>query len=73
MNDERILELWELVPPAKQAAQKAAARLDEAKKKLAERRKVAMQEKTTRDGVCAPLEAPARSNKGHTAYSARAL
>lgn len=47
VNDERILELWELVPPAKEAAQKVAARLDEAKKKLAERRKVAMQEKTT--------------------------
>lgn len=34
--DERILELWELVPPAKQEADKAQAALDQSAKELVE-------------------------------------
>lgn len=38
-NDERILELWELVPPAEKAAKEAMAPIEAKKKELAEHQK----------------------------------
>jgi predicted nucleic acid-binding Zn-ribbon protein len=43
--DERILELWELLPPAEKAAGEVQKRLDEKKEQLAGRRKKALEEK----------------------------
>ncbi|HSI72050.1 MAG TPA: C4-type zinc ribbon domain-containing protein [Fimbriimonas sp.] len=43
--DERILELWELLPPAEAAASGVQKRLEDKKQQLAERRKKAVQEK----------------------------
>lgn len=56
-NDERILELWDLVPPAKEAADKITARLEDAKKRLAERKKTALAEKTAIEAEYARLNA----------------
>lgn len=44
-NDERILELWELIPPAKKIAEDAAAKVEQKKQELAAHRKRAMEEK----------------------------
>jgi predicted nucleic acid-binding Zn-ribbon protein len=45
-NDEKILGLWDVVPPAKEAAAKIEAQIAERQKQLAERRKAALTEKT---------------------------
>ena len=44
-NDEKILELWEIVPPAKEAADKIEKKIAEKTKQLAERKKAALVEK----------------------------
>jgi predicted nucleic acid-binding Zn-ribbon protein len=44
-HDERIMELWELIPPAEKDAEAIAAQIEEKKKQFAERRKQAMIEK----------------------------
>ncbi len=44
-SDERILELYELVPPAKKLADAAEAKVAVKKKELSERRQVAIKEK----------------------------
>lgn len=44
-NDERILELWELVPPAAKAAEDAHAPIDVKKKELAEHQKKVLEMK----------------------------
>ncbi|HEY0867916.1 MAG TPA: C4-type zinc ribbon domain-containing protein, partial [Fimbriimonas sp.] len=44
-NDERIMELWDLVPPAQERAKQVQAKLDEAKHRLNERKKAALQER----------------------------
>jgi predicted nucleic acid-binding Zn-ribbon protein len=43
--DERILELWELVPPAEKSAAEIQQRIDEKKGQIAQRRKKAVEEK----------------------------
>jgi predicted nucleic acid-binding Zn-ribbon protein len=45
-SDERIMELWELIPPAEKAAADIQKRIDEKTKELAERRKKALSDKT---------------------------
>ena len=44
-NDEKILELWEVVPPAKEAAAKIEAQIAAKQKQLVERKKAAVAEK----------------------------
>lgn len=44
-NDEKILGLWEVVPPAKLAAEKIEAKIAEKQKQLSERKKAALIEK----------------------------
>jgi predicted nucleic acid-binding Zn-ribbon protein len=46
-NDDRLLELLELVPPAQKAAKRVDVKLLDAKKRLAERRTKALEEKST--------------------------
>ncbi len=44
-SDERIMELWELLPPAEEAAQQVQTKIDEKTKELGERRKKALADK----------------------------
>lgn len=46
-NDEKILELWEILPPAKEESAKIDAQIAEKQKKLAERKKAALALKAT--------------------------
>jgi predicted nucleic acid-binding Zn-ribbon protein len=46
-NDDRLLELMDLVPPAQAAAKKIEAKIADANKRLVERRKKALEEKAT--------------------------
>ena len=45
-SDERIMELWGLLPPAEKAAEDVQKKIDEKTKELAERRKKALSDKT---------------------------
>ncbi|MEZ0327543.1 MAG: zinc ribbon domain-containing protein [Fimbriimonas sp.] len=45
-SDERIMELWGLLPPAEKAAEAVQKKIDEKTKELAERRKKALSDKT---------------------------
>jgi len=45
-HDERVMELWDLVPQAKKAAAEVEARLANKKTELVEKRKTAMDQKT---------------------------
>ena len=45
-NDEKILGLWDVIPPAKEAASKIEAKIVEKQKQVNERKKAAMAEKT---------------------------
>ncbi len=44
-SDERIMELWDLIPPAKEATAKVEAAIAEKQKQIAERKKAALAEK----------------------------
>ncbi|MDR3687789.1 MAG: hypothetical protein P4L46_00300 [Fimbriimonas sp.] len=54
-NDEKILELWETLPPAKEAAAKIDALIQEKQKQLVERKKAAMALKATLEAEFARL------------------
>jgi len=54
-NDEKILELWEVVPPAKAEADKIEAKIAEKQKQLAERKKAAVVEKAALEAEFARL------------------
>ena len=54
-NDEKILALWEIVPPAKEAAAKLEAKIAEKQKQLIDRRKAALTEKATLEADFARL------------------
>ncbi len=56
-SDERILKLWEETPPAKAAAEESAKRVEAAKQKLQERRKIALSEKSKLEKEYATLMA----------------
>jgi predicted nucleic acid-binding Zn-ribbon protein len=56
-NDERILEIWDLAPAAQKTLEEIEGRLDEAKKRLSERRGNAMKEKTALEAEFARLNA----------------
>lgn len=56
-NDERILELWELVPPAKKAAEEAHAPIEVKKKELAEHQKKMIELKKTLEAEFKELNA----------------
>jgi predicted nucleic acid-binding Zn-ribbon protein len=47
VNDEKILGLWDVLPPAKEAAGKIESKIAEKQKQLAERKKAALIEKAT--------------------------
>jgi len=55
--DERLLELFDLVPPAEAVAKKITDRLTDAKTRLAARKKQALQDKTTLEAEFARLNA----------------
>lgn len=61
VNDERILALWDIVPPAKEAASKVEANIIEKQKQISERKKAAIAEKSTLEAEFARLTA-ARTN-----------
>lgn len=54
-NDEKILELWELAPPAKEQAAKVQERLEAAKLKLGQRQNEALREKKNLEAEFARL------------------
>jgi uncharacterized protein len=56
-DDERVLELFDIVPPAQVAAKEVNVRLDEAKARLAERKKKAAEERTALEAEYAQLSA----------------
>jgi len=54
-SDGKILELWELLPPAKEAAAKIEVKLAEKQKQLADRKKAVLAEKTALEAEFARL------------------
>lgn len=56
-NDERLLELFDLIPPAQKAADAITAKITDAKKRLVARKKAALEEKTTLETEYARLTA----------------
>ena len=72
-SDERILELWEIVPPAKEQADKIEAAIAEKKKELAEKQKKALTVKTQleADFKTRMAERPAAVNEVNPSLLAR--
>ncbi len=54
-NDEKILVLWDTVPPAKEAAAKLEAKIAERQKQLVDRKKAALAEKAALEAEFARL------------------
>ena len=54
-NDERILQLWDLVPPAKEASEKIDAQIKTKKVELAEKQKAAIVAKTALEAEFAKM------------------
>jgi len=54
-NDEKILELWEILPSAKEAASKIETQITEKQKQLADRKKAALAEKASLEAEFARL------------------